>query len=254
MEKINVNLNEIKRVIKNYNSLSDKEKKIVDEKINSAWHKVVDKFFEVCQKDQELNRCIDACDEYNDVIFFNLEDEFSSYAYTVNEFDPEFSEDIYEFDPKKLDDAKHTAQNIDRIRVKIQNEITRIKNARIAINRQARIEKYEKLLHQKERVAKHYNECMKKQALKKEYLEKRDTMFLPYKRKRDELLHKHALEVLEPALNSVPALACVRHTSLISSSKHDRYYSTDALNDISNEVRDNANLALKGSLEINTIL
>ena len=112
MEKININLNEVKRVIKNYNSLSEQEKKVVNEKISNAWFKVADKFFDACQKDEELNKCIDACDHYNTVVNFDFNDEFSTYAYTVNDFDPEFAEDVYEFDPKNLEEERHTAKNI----------------------------------------------------------------------------------------------------------------------------------------------
>ena len=113
MERLGINKSELKRVVQNYNGLTNKEKLAVNEKIDKAWLTAVGKFYDVCLADKELTECEEMCRKYDKITSFNLEEEFEVYSHTVNEFDPEAAEDIYVFDPKLLDRAKYTAEHID---------------------------------------------------------------------------------------------------------------------------------------------
>ena len=238
-------LNELKEVIFNYNSLPEKEKKIVEGKIGSIWHKVFDDYATLCEQDKELGAAITEIKKYESVLDYDFSDEFTVYSHTVNEFDPECAEDIYKYSNQRYLEEKETAENWEQIKAEHLAKIEKINGHKVPFFKKLMLEKVTASLERKEWMVKHYTAAVKREEQRKEYAAKENEVLTPLKKLVYERQKAYAEKVVSEHLAKNPAIVCVRHTSFISSSKYTHSYDNTPLNAACNAVRDEINLHIK---------
>lgn len=221
-----------------YLAMNDSEKREAGEKISRAWNNVYEDFMTVCEADPELAEIYDELKRIHKITNFDLRECFSVYSHTDNPDDPEMSEDVYVFSPGKLAEAKMLSDNWDQEEKRIKDKIEEVKNARFFPFREKKIAKLEKELELKHDIVKYYRECMKKQEEKEYYLDNASKLINPLREKYITKLEKYAKKVIDKHLKESPGIICVKHTSFISSSAHERSYDMRVLNDYANRVND----------------
>lgn len=243
MEK-KVDFEQLKEMMNFYSNLSEEEKKAIKPKIDSIWSGIYDDFATRCSQDAELNGLYDNIKRIKKILSFDITEEFTEYVETVNAFDPECAEDIYTFSRKKYEYAKQLSKNWATEKAEIERKIEIVKNKKLSIFKKPYLEKLEAELRRKASIVEHYRYCEKKQEEKEFYLARKDDTAKLEKRCA-ELTRKHAEEAVFGNIEKHPSIVCVRHTSFISSSKFERSYNTDILNDVCNEVRDEVAFSIK---------
>lgn len=246
MEK---NLEKVKKSIKIYNSLSKQDKIDVDKKIETEWLKVFDTFNNLCENDEELKKLHDELKKINGIINFNIKEQYEVYSYTANEGDIEFEEDVYVFSQKEFDNAKYLANNFDAIQDDIKKEIEKIKSSKFGFFKNTRIERLEGLLEDNKRVKEEYETNIERQNLKEYYLKNKATLIDPIKERYNQIVNEYAQKALEEGLSTSPIIACVNHTSFISTSRTSRTYDMTPLNEVCNDIRKEALKEIKTELE-----
>lgn len=236
---------ELKEVIFNYNSLPEKEKKIVDGKIASIWYKVYDEYATLCEQDKELGAAITEIDRIEDILAYDFSDEFTVYSHTINDFDPECAEDIYKYSNERYNTEKETAENWEKIKAEHLAKIEKINGHKVPFFKKIMLEKVTASLERKERMAKHYNAALARENKRKEYAAKEDQLLKPLKKLVREREKAYAEQVISKHITKNPAIVCVRHTSYISSSAFTHSYDNEPLNSTCNAIRDEVNLHIK---------
>lgn len=238
-------MGKVKEVIFNYNSLPESEKKIVDGKIGSIWHGVFDEYATLCEQDEELRTTLIEIDRIERILDYDFSEEFTVYSHTINEFDYECAEDIYKYSNERYREEKETAENWEKIKAEHLAKIEKIRGHKVPFFKKLMLEKVTASLERKERMVKHYTAAVKKEEQRKEYEAKKDQLLSPLKKLVNERTRKYAQEVINRNIEKNPAIACVRHTSFISSSSYSYSYPNDPLNSACNAIRDEANLQIK---------
>lgn len=221
-----------------YLAYTPEQRQLEDERIELNWNAVYHEFMELCEKDEELAKVFDELKEIEKIISFDMREEFNVYSHTVNEFDPECSEDIYVFSITKFKEARALSENWDKEEKRLKDKIEEIRNAKFAPFRESRIAKLERELKLKREIVEYYRSCMAKQEKKDYYLDNADKLINPLKEKYVSTLEKYAKRVLEKHIKKNPNIICKKHTRFISSSKYKRTYDMKVLNDHANRISD----------------
>lgn len=243
MEK--VDMKRVREVIFNYNSLPESEKKIVDGKISSIWYRVHDEYATLCDKDEELKSALKEIDRIERILAFDFSEEFTVYSHTINEFDYECAEKVYKYSNERFKEEKETAENWDKIKAELEAKIAKVEAHKVPLFKKLMLDKLTSALERKERMVKHYTWAVKKEEERKAYAAKEDSLLRPLKKLVYERQKAYAEQVISENISKHPAIACVRHTSHISSSRYDYSYDSNALNNACNAIRDEANLQIK---------
>lgn len=241
----NVNMKKVKEIIDNYNCLPDTEKKIVDGKISNIWYKVYHEYAALCDKDEELGAAISEIERIEDILAFDFSDQFTVYSHTVNDFDYECAEDIYVYSNERYREEKETAENWEKIKAELEAKIAKVEAHKVPLFKKLMLDKLTSKLERKERMVKHYTWAVKKEEERKAYAAKEDELLSPLRKLVAKRQKEYAEQVIQENIEKHPAIACVRHTSYISSSQHKHSYNNDPLNNACNAIRDEANLQIK---------
>lgn len=113
----------LEKLINNFNNLDKKEQKKITNHINSVWFKAHTEYVEMCSQDEELCEAYDYLKKAKEIMSFDLKDYYFVHVDTINEFDPENAEYIYEFDPKALEEAKHVYEHLEEIKAELQSKL-----------------------------------------------------------------------------------------------------------------------------------
>lgn len=245
---VNVDINKTKKVMLNYNSLLGEDKKLVDEKISTLWNDVYNSFMEECMNDKELVELHDKLAELSRILKYDITESFETYAYTENEFDPEFAEDVYVYDEKYFNESKYLAENWDAVKAEIQEKIKSLQTSRFVLFKEDKIRNLKIDLKNKAYKVDHYNKCMLLQQQHLDLLENKKTLYDPLEKRYKELLKHHATQVIEKSINSTPSIVCVKHTSTISSSSYPKNFDMRILNDLCNEVHNQTRETIKNDM------
>lgn len=252
MENV-VNYDKVREMMTFYNNLSERERIAINNKISSVWMDVIyEDFAKRCNADVELNNAYDELKKIERILSFELSDHFRKYVKTINECDPEFADDIYEYSPEQYQYAKELSNNWEKVKADIEQNIEKEKNKKFLLFKKSRLEKLEEDLYDKTKMVELFKRCEKQQAEKEFYLSRKDYVE-QLKRKCNGLTRKHAEEAVFNNVKEHPSILCVKHTGFISSSKY-RSYNSEVLNNVCNEIRDEIIFSLKPSHDNNELV
>lgn len=214
----------------------DKNEK-VEEAINEAWKELTDAYYKMCIEDEQLCNIKDQIEHIESVISFDIKDWFQKYAYTANEGDEQFEEDIHEYDPEAYEIAEYIGENADELRQDLVTRMNELKTKRFVIAREAKIKKIEEDIKYLDETERLYNSCMEKQKLKEEYLKTKKDLYESLKSQYNTKIRDYALISIKKAIEKYPYLVKNSHTSIFTSSDYKRSFNSEILNDIFNEMR-----------------
>lgn len=225
----------IKESIYVFNSLNYKERKEKLSQINANWNDVFDEYAKLCEKDKEMTELQSFVKNYEKITRFNMRFFFRKYSHTINTFDYESSDRIYDYDDEEFLNHKHIYENIETIRETINNKIEKIEKTRFVFRKKAKVEKLKDELKNNEKISRRFANLKEKENLKNDYLENKTEQYNSCKKRFKELSRQYADKVVYSALKKTPSLASVAHNNQMSNG----YYIVDslALNDSCNTVR-----------------
>ena len=200
-----------------YLAMDEKQRKEEDKIIEAKWNEVVNRYYELCDNDEVFGELFDKVKELREILSFNIRDCFQVYSHTVNDFDPEASEDIYVYSEEKFQEAKYIHENFKDIEKSIRDKIDRIKNSPLALFKEKRIAKLESELELKRKISVYYAECMEKEKRRLHYLENKATLVDPIVEKYEDVMETYAKQALGEFIEEHPYLVSKKHTSYISS-------------------------------------
>lgn len=229
---------ELEREIVRYTTLDGTLKKEIDKEIESVWSDMSADYYNLCIEDEELNKLKDELDRIHGIISFDIEDEYTKYAYTANEgLYPEDEEDVYVFDKKQYKEAQEISKNIEIVKQDILKKLEKLRGRKYAFLKDSRIQKLEKELTYKQEIAKNYDLNMKKKQEREYYLANEEKLITPLKERYNEILTNYASKVIHKHLESNPSIIVKEHNSIISTSEEVKSFNKDILNKVFNNIR-----------------
>lgn len=237
----------LKKLINNYNGLDKEEQEEINMHIDTAWDKVFEAYMTACEQDSELCDAYDQLKKIKEILSFDLSEHFTVYSHTINEFDPEARENVYVFSPKRFQESKNIAENLDKLLTELNKKLEDLRLKKIVLFREAKIKKLTEKKDSYISIANHYNSCMKRQAEKEHYIKNKAELILSYQKLQEERLAKYAKEVVDKFIISDPIIVCEKHTAQISSTAHKRDFDTSPLNKACNAVREDVMFDIKKS-------
>lgn len=270
-----MNKKRLQKVIDNFNALEKDEQKKIISYVDRVWIKVYDEYAEMCNSDPELCDAYDRLEKAKEAMSFDWADHYTRYLYTENEFDPEMSNDVYEYDPEAQEEAKHIYEHLDEVNAPLEAKLTDLNTQLAAM--QAELEDLQKnggllkrikIAAQKAKIAKledqiidvstdikrntlkaeYYGKCLKQYEEKLKYEQNYETLVAPYKKLYEERTKINAEKVVSKYLETEPVLVCKVHSSRIYKSG-ERHFSNEALNEACNSVRYNVLFAIRNKGE-----
>lgn len=233
-----MNLDNIRKQVLNYTVANPKEKDQMEKEVQTIWMHMTDDFYNLCINDEELMKIREELSKMKSILSFDIKDEYSTYAYTANEeLANEGEEDIYVFDKKLYLESKKISENINSIKEDINKKIDNLKSKKFAFLKDYRIEKLEKKLEEKNKIANEFNANTEKENQRRYYKENESILIEPLKKKYEKIASEYASEVVNRYLETHPIIAIKDNHLLYSNSAQSKSIDRTILNNVFNEKR-----------------
>lgn len=232
-----INRDEIKELINNYELLVGEEKKKATGNIEKFWHELADKFMRLCESDEVLKSAYDEIKKSEKALSFDIVEDtaFRKIDKIYNEKDPENRYVHYCLDEDRFNQAKVCYENWESIKLELESKINKIKNKKLLPFKREKIQKVEKEILAKEQLIKDYKYYLQKKELK-DYYEARkgelEKIIAEYKR----ILYEYAKQVAFEGIKEHPNVLCFSQ-SAFSSSKYERNFDIGCLKSVLDEIR-----------------
>lgn len=230
----------IKRAIIAFNSLGEAEQKAIKAKIDQDWFRIYDEYSMQCLNDKEWAKLYKEVKKYKDVTSFDMkkQKQFQRYVGDFNPYDPDLADHMYVYDPELYQQTVDTYQHFDKDSKIINDKISKIKHKKFMLNRNKKLRHLESELNEKKAITRNYANLIAQESLKDDYLATKTSEYNDNKTKLYVLSKDIATQIICQELKRHPGIACIEHNAHINDS--DYYNSNAILNEVCNEIRDDA--------------
>lgn len=216
--------------LKKYKELSSDEIMKMRYEVFAAWNVLIEEFNNLCLDDPEIEAARVEVEKVREIIGFDTEEEFATYAYTANEgLGDDLEEPVYEFNRKEYKKIMTMVKNFDVEEKKLLEKLNRVK-ASNALFKEQKIAHLEDSLKVIRHIKRDYGVAVAKEQEKLKYLDNAATLVTPVEEKYKKLLLAKAKEYMTKKIEKNPALITLE-------TYHFPYDSTRAIYQVVKEVR-----------------
>ena len=228
----------IKKAIIDFNSLDEPEQVILKTQIDDIWWKLYNEYATLCKQDSNWIKMYDYIKDYELVTNFNMKEHFRKYAGSFNFEDPEFKNQIFEYDPELHMQSIRAYKDINTYKQNMNERINKLHHKKLVFNKGAKLRKLRNQLRDQEELAENYAKLKNQEALKDDYLLNRTQTYETYKAEIQKLSEQYANAVITKELKNSPGIACYEHDAYISNNGY--YADSSILNEVCNNIRHQA--------------